>query len=166
MICSAHRLLDPMLAARARCVAKILFSVFGLAIPAAQAQDATKADAEPEAEQAELAPMCKTDLRLSGAVYNAKRPERSFALLETEASHNGWVYRIGSRIGAFELLEVAPRGALLRGPDGECRLQLVGDASAAHARARPTPRSKRPNRPSKPKKANKSEVVVIGSRSR
>jgi hypothetical protein len=151
---------------RPRCVATILLSVFCVATTPALAQDATKANAQAETDEAAFAPMCKTDLRLSGAVFNAKRPERSFALFETQASHNGWVYRIGARIGAFELVEVAPRGALLRGPEGECWLQLIGDPPSAHARAQPSPRSKRPNRPKKPKNAKKTDVVVIGSRSR
>lgn len=145
-------------------LAKILLSLFGFATPLALAQDSAAVSTQPEPDEAEVAPMCKTELRLSGAVYDPERPESSFAVFETQGS-SGWVYRVGARIGGFELLRVAPRGALLRGPEGECWLQLVGDTTTARARERPAPRSKRPARPKRAKTAKKSEVVVIGSRS-
>jgi hypothetical protein len=98
---------------------------------------------------------------LSGAVYNDRRPERSFAVVQDEGSKAGAVYRVGTWVQGFELVSVAPRGVLLRSEHGECWLRLVGDASP---RVAPTRRAQKPEtRGKKRPPAKRKEVAVIGS---
>jgi hypothetical protein len=75
---------------------------------------------EAETEEEQPIPMCKTELRLSGAVFDARRPEHSFAVLQAMPSRSGAVYRVGMWVAGYELVQVAPRGVLLRDRDGEC----------------------------------------------
>lgn len=135
-----------------------------LAPTRASAQEPAHASDDEEDEDA--APMCDTSLRLSGALYNAMRPERSMAVLQVDSKHPGSVYRVGTWVSGYELVTVAPRGALLRNDDGECWLQLVGDGSP---RSAPAPRPKKAQDRGKKKKGKKkpdkhSEVAVIGGR--
>ena len=56
----------------------------------------------------------QSNVRLSGTVYNSKRPERSLAILGIPSARRGTaVYRCGSRVGTYRLLEVRPRAVLL-----------------------------------------------------
>lgn len=118
----------------------------------------TNAEAE---EQDNAIPLCKTDLRLSGAVYNATRPERSFALFHVSSGHAGELYRVGMWVGTFEVLAVEPNGVLLRDRAGECRLPILADAGARHARAAPAHAARAPAKHGKPPK---SQVFVVGKR--
>ena len=100
---------------------------------------------EPDAD----VPACQTDLRLSGTVYDAREPDRSFAVFHVQPKRSGEVYRPGSWVGAFELLDVEPRGVLLRGEQGECWLRLLSTrapkatAPAAPANAPSSQRSRK-----------------------
>jgi hypothetical protein len=80
-----------------------------------------------------LLPRCKTDLRLSGTVYDVEHPDRSFAVFHLAPNTPGAVYRLGMGVGAFELVAVEPRGVVLRSADGECWMRLVG-APIDHSR--------------------------------
>lgn len=125
-------------------------------------QAPTPASSDP-AEEA-LMPACKTDLRLSGSVYNAEHPLRSMAVFEVPSSHASAVYRLGSRVGSYELIAVVPRGVILRSSDGECWLRLVGDPHETPVAAKPKPqpsKAKRSRSSSKNKQAG--AAVVIGS---
>jgi hypothetical protein len=117
--------------------------------------------ASPKGPSDEIIPLCKTDLRLSGAVYNARHPERSFALLQARANEPAGLVRVGSSMAGFQLLAIEPRGILLRNADGQCWLRLVGDPAAR------TRRASAPARPTKAKQAHRQKhngVVVIGRR--
>lgn len=104
--------------------------------------------------------MCKTDLRLSGTVYDDNYPERSFALFQ-QKEHAGAIYREGMWVLTYEIVVIEPRGVLLRDEQGECWLRLVGNPERSHAA--PPPRKnkgkkgKRAKKPAKPK-----GFVVIG----
>jgi hypothetical protein len=96
-----------------------------------------------KASNADTLPMCTTDARLSGAMYDATHPERSFALFKVGASRKGEVYRAGMRIGTFELIAIEPRGVLLRGPEGECWLRLVSSPDRPRRASTPPLKKKR-----------------------
>jgi hypothetical protein len=100
------------------------------------------------ADDDELVPACKTNIRLSGAVYDTARPERSLALFKLATNQRAGVYRAGMWVGSYELVAIEPRGVLLRNADGECWLRLVGDPDRARSVKAPPPRPK----PRKPKK--------------
>lgn len=113
---------------------------------ARDADDAAAAEGDEDLSEAELddddaasdippTPPCKTELRLSGTVYNAAAPERSMAMLHTKDDKRGAVYRAGAMVSEFEVMDVLPRGVLLRGAEGECWLRLKQDPHA-----RPPPR--------------------------
>jgi hypothetical protein len=87
-------------------------------------------------------PTCKTDARLSGAIYDARHPERSFALVQPRAGEKGAVYRAGMTIGIYELVAIEPRGVLLRSTEGECWLRLVGSPERA-TKTTPPPKKKK-----------------------
>lgn len=110
----------------------------------------------------QVIPACKTDLRLSGAVYDARHPERSFALVQFRKNERAGVVRVGSSLGAFQLVAIEPRGVLLSNAEGHCWLRLVGDPAARARPAPPPPRRAKAKR--SPKQKKKSEVVVIGRR--
>jgi hypothetical protein len=135
----------------------------GAAAAGAQAQSAvlTSTRAPQPADNDELIPVCKTDLRLSGSLYNSTRPKRSFAIFQVRPDRPGELYRAGMRVGAYELVAIEPRGVLLRDAHGECWLRLVGDPVArAHRAAVPPP----PAKPRRSPKAKASDVAVIGHR--
>jgi hypothetical protein len=98
-------------------------------------------------------------MRLSGAVYDATRPERSFALVQLRPKQPAEVCRTGAWVGTYELVAIEPRGILLRNAEGQCWLRLVGDPDPTRRVTAPPPKA----RASKKKNA-KSEVVVIGRR--
>lgn len=117
----------------------------------------------PKSEPAEeVVPTCKTDLRLSGAVYDTNHPERSFALVQYPKDMRAGVVRVGSTLGTYELIAIEPRGILLRSAAGECWLRLVGDPVARAKQPAAPPRREKASR--KPQQKNKSSVVVIGHR--
>jgi hypothetical protein len=118
--------------------------------------------ASPQEPSDDSVPLCKTELRLSGAVYNSRHPERSFALVQPRKNEPAGVVRVGSSLGGFQLLAIEPRGVLLRSADGECWLRLVGDPGARAAAAAP-PRHGKAKRAHKAKK-KKSQVLVVGHR--
>ena len=165
------------LAQRAWLTVLVLLCPWGAEQASAQ-QEVMTSTKPPEPEQEDALAMCKTeDLRLSGSVYDEERPERSFAVFEIPSSHSSSVYRVGARVGAFELVMVAPRGVMLRGGDGECWLRLVGEptsvrasSSRARAKAKAKAKAKRRSRKAKHKSKGKgkkdSHVVVIGSGAR
>lgn len=123
----------------------------------------------PEPDDEAVMAMCKTELRLSGAVYNPAKPERSFALFELSSNHHSAVYRVGSRVRRFELVTVAPRGVVLKDHEGECWLQLVGEPisgrrNVARAAARPKP-AKASKRARKGGNSKTSAIAIIGKSS-
>lgn len=69
----------------------------------------------------------QAEMRLSGTVYDNRRPERSLAILGSPAPRRSTaVYRCGSRIGAYRLLEVHPRAVLLSAEQGApCWLRMT-----------------------------------------
>jgi hypothetical protein len=118
--------------------------------------------APPKAEPSEeVIPLCKTDLRLSGAVFNARHPERSFALVQVRENEPAGLVRVGFSLSGFQLLAIEPRGILMRNADGRCWLRLTGDAAARTRRASSPPRRVTAKQAARHKK---SEVVVIGHR--
>jgi hypothetical protein len=124
-------------------------------------------DHEDEDETEDALEQCKIDLRLSGSVYDAADPEHSFAVLEVPSSHASAVYRVGARVGLYELVAILPRGAVLRNDDGECWLRLVGgpvDNRPVAAPAKPAkPKKKKGKRAGgKSKDSKASTVAVIG----
>lgn len=124
----------------------------------------------PEPAEESTTPACKTDLRLSGSVYDAEHPERSMAVFEVPSSHASAVYRLGSRVGSYELVAVLPRGVFLRGSGGECWLRLVGDPNATQRRVevKPQPQPKKAKRSkskAKSKEKKTGAAVVIGGAS-
>jgi hypothetical protein len=150
----------PASLARYGLLASVALTLAGAANGRAVAQEAALATSS--AADIDTAPTCTmTDTRLSGAVYDASRPERSFALVQHRAGQRGEVYRAGMSIGVYELVAIEPRGVLLRSADGECWLRLVGSPERALRASAPPPRKKK--RARKTDKA-KSEVVVIGRR--
>jgi len=116
--------------------------------------------APPEPDGEEPLPMCKTDIRLSGSVYDAARPERSFALFSVKPGVAGALYRAGMWVGDYELVTIEPRGVLLRNRDGVCSLRLVGDPIARANRPAAPP----PARERKAAKKKTSGAVVVGRR--
>jgi hypothetical protein len=110
----------------------------------------------------EVVPVCKTDLRLTGSVYDARHPERSFALVEVRKNERAGLVRAGSWVGNFQIVAIEPRGMLLRSTEGDCWLRLVGDPAARKHLPAPPPRPAKAKKKPPPKK--KSEVVVIGHR--
>lgn len=79
---------------------------------------------------------CAGSLRLVGSVVNATRPERSLAAVRIgSATH---LVRVGSNIGALELLALRPTRAYLRQADGVvCELPVaptMGAPTAASAK--------------------------------
>lgn len=126
--------------------------------PARAQQTVLASTKSPEPALENRIPTCQTDIRLSGAVYNGKHPERSFALVQFRSNAPSAVVRVGSVFGAFELVVIEPRGVLLRSSTGDCWLRLVGDPNA---RAQP-PRAQQAQK--RPKKHKKSDVAVIGRR--
>ncbi len=131
----------------------------------AEAQEVALASVTPpEPRSGEtVVPTCKTDLRLSGAVYDARHPERSFALVQLRKNERAGLVRVGSSLGSFELVAIEPRGILLRDTSGVCWLRLVGDPAARARQAAPPPRRAKAKK-APPKGKKKSEVVVIGHR--
>lgn len=127
-------------------------------IPKVELASTTQPATDPEPTP----PMCKTELRLSGAVYNATRPERSFAMFQLTSSQRSAVYRVGTWVSDYQVLEVAPRGVLLRDAQGECWMQLVGDTFGPARRQAVAKRSSKTARAKK--SAKRSQVVVVGSR--
>lgn len=99
---------------------------------------------EPE-EDTRLIP-CETELRLSGTFYNARRPERSFATFHVVSGHVGEVYRVGERVGPFEIVSVGPQAVVLDDGGPGCYLPLAGT---------PAPVKKSPAKPKKKKKKKK-----------
>ncbi|HEY2734011.1 MAG TPA: hypothetical protein VGI70_08500 [Polyangiales bacterium] len=84
-------------------------------------------------------PICQTEIRVSGTLYDATNPAHSFAMLQLDgADPRGAVYRVGSLIGAFVLIAVEPRGIRLRDERGDCWLRLVGASAPRSNRAAPT----------------------------
>jgi hypothetical protein len=139
--------------------------VCALAVAHARAQGTVLASADPPKSKSETAdeivPVCKTDLRLTGSVYDARHPERSFVLVQARSNAPAGVFRAGSWLGAFQIVAIEPRGMLLRNAEGDCWLRLVGDPAARKHLPAPPPR---PAKARKPPPKKKSEVVVIGHR--
>jgi hypothetical protein len=131
----------------------------------ADAQETVLASVTPPKpdDEGDVVPTCKTDFRLSGAVFDARHPERSFALVEVKKNERASLVRVGSWLGGFQILAVEPRGILLRDANGACWLRLVGDPAARGRQAPPPPPRRAEAKPAPPKQ-KKSEVVVIGHR--
>jgi hypothetical protein len=130
-----------------------------------QAQVLTSTIPPEPADESSVA-ACKTDLRLSGSVYNPEHPERSMAVFEVPSSHASAVYRLGARVGAFELVAVVPRGAILRSSEGECWLRLVGDPGGGQRQVavKPEPQRTKAKKTKRSKSSSKNTgaAVVIG----
>lgn len=133
--------------ARALAAASVCFAAArgGLAQPVVGSDDAPNPGDEPAAEApaAPLRPVeacegsMQDQIRLSGTIYDPKRPERSFAILGKRSESGTAVYRSGARIGTLELLEVHPRAVLLDSEEGApCWLRMT-----------PVNRSTQPERP-------------------
>lgn len=144
----------------APCVALVVCAVAACRARGQETVLASVASPEPE-PSAEVIPWCKTDVRLSGAVYNARHPERSFALVQVRKNEHAGLVRVGSSLGAFRILAIEPRGILLRSTDGQCWLRLVGDPTARATNAPPARRAKLNKQAARHKE---SGVVVIGRR--
>ena len=114
-------------------------------------------------DEEDVVPMCHNDLRLSGAVYNPRRPARSFAVVQLKEGQPGFVYRVGGWIGHYQLLAIEPRGVLLRDGEAECWLQLRG-APADTRRPKAKPRSKKKKRSARKAKKTSSVTVIGGSK--
>ena len=126
-------------------------------------------EADTEAEDSTAFALCKTDLRLSGAIYDSARPRRSFVVIQAPTDRAGTVYRVGMMIGGYRVVTVAPRGVMLRNDDGECWLRLVGEPSrggrtTTAVQAKPSKRAKKRARARASKKAK--DVAVIGGAAR
>lgn len=68
----------------------------------------------------------QAQIRLSGTVYDARRPDRSLAILGVQSSPATAVYRTGSRFGHLELLEVRTHAVLLSSEtDSPCWLKMT-----------------------------------------
>lgn len=76
-------------------------------------------------DQDEIIPACATEVRLSGTVYDAAHPERSFALLHLAPKGWGEVYREGASIRGLEIQTIEPEGVLMRGETGSCWLNIT-----------------------------------------
>jgi len=96
---------------------------------------------------------CQTALRLSGTFYNARKPERSFATFHVNDGHVGEVYRVGERVGPFEIVSVGPRGVVLDDGGPGCYLQLAGTQAPAKAPSKPAKEKAKPKKKAKPKSA-------------
>jgi hypothetical protein len=171
MKCSRHKLVLAMvqlLLSRPPWAFLLLLALWPLTsrVAVAQAQVLTSTKPREQTDESTVT-ACKTDLRLSGAVYNDQHPERSMAVFEVPTSHASAVYRLGSRVGLFELVAVVPRGVILRDSEGECWLRLVGDPNVSQrpAPVRPRPQPKKP-KSSKSKSKSKAKdtgaAIVIG----
>jgi len=109
----------------------------------APAQDSGVAPPKPDTCGAEF----QSRVRLSGTLYNARHPERSMAMLGAASSRETAVYRTGSSIGDYRLLEVRPRAVLLGTEhDSPCWLRM----------ARVSPRAPEPPRESRKKKSQRT----------
>lgn len=149
-----------------RLTAALLLSLCNDMGGSARAQsNETTTTTEPEAEDSTPLTLCKTDLRLSGAIYDSASPRRSFVVIQAPSDRAGTVYRVGMMIGGYRVVMVAPRGVMLRSDDGECWLRLVGEPSRGGrttAAVQPKPsKSAKKARARAPKKAE--DVAVIGS---
>src|SRR5262245_61782332 len=81
---------------------------------------------------------CPADLQaqvlLHGTLYNARRPERSLAILGTPDDRAGAVYRGGAQLGGVTLLAVYPRAVSVMPSAGPpCLLRMARIAAAAPA---------------------------------
>ncbi|HET8934207.1 MAG TPA: hypothetical protein VFN67_12230, partial [Polyangiales bacterium] len=63
----------------------------------------------------------------SGTFFDERSPERSFASFHVRAERpGGEVYKVGQRVGAFEILSVEPRLVVLDDGGAGCYLKLAG----------------------------------------
>jgi hypothetical protein len=143
-------------------VSLLILSTLAVRTAFAQAQVLTSTKPPDPADESTIA-ACKTDLRLSGSVYDAKNPERSLAVFEVPSSHASAVYRLGSRAGLYELVAVVPRGVILRSSEGECWLRLVSDPNGNQHSVAVKPKPPQPKKPKQSRStAKKAAAVVIG----
>ena len=143
------------------------FMLYGPAAAAAQEHvlTSTTAPAPESAKERETTPICKTELRLSGTVYDENYPERSFALFQLKPNHAGELYREGMWVLTYEVLAIEPRGVLLRDSQGECWLRLIGNpAERAKAAAPPRPQRNKGKKGKGGKKGQPKGFVVVGKR--
>jgi general secretion pathway protein C len=120
----------------------------------------------PDFQQPPPLELCKTDLRLSGTVYDARHPERSFAMFHVRAERSGEVYRVGERVGAFGLRYVWERTVVLDDGAAGCYLKLAGAPAPAPRAAKPA--KKKPAKKKKetaPTPAFSKEELDTGIRS-
>jgi general secretion pathway protein C len=89
--------------------------------------------------------VCQTDVRLSGTMYDARHPERSFAMFHVRAERSGEVYRVGERVAAFAIVSVGERTVVLDDGKSGCYLKLAGAPA-------PAPRAPKPAKTKAPKK--------------
>jgi general secretion pathway protein C len=92
---------------------------------------------------------------LSGTFFDERSPERSFASFHVRAERpGGEVYKVGQRVGAFEILSVEPRLVVLDDGGAGCYLKLAG-ASVPPPAAPAPKRSKKKRSAKEEKKAEK-----------
>jgi len=72
-------------------------------------------------------PEMQAHIRVTGTVYDARRPERSMAMLGPASAPTTALYRPGSKYGQLEILEVRPHAVLLSGDreDSPCWLRMM-----------------------------------------
>jgi hypothetical protein len=130
------------------CLATCLVTAVALAQEADEESDALLADNadnhrdDPEAKEGEreyiagppavnrpgpCQPEMQAHIRVTGTVYDARRPERSMAMLGAASSPTTALYRPGSKYGQLEILEVRPHAVLLSGDreDSPCWLRMM-----------------------------------------
>lgn len=94
------------------------------------------------------AELCETEIRITGALFDAQHPERSQVMLRPAPGQRSGVYRPGMTINQYRLQAIEPRAVLLAQGGETCWLRMVpGVRARAPSAAAPSPEKReRPKR--------------------
>ncbi len=99
---------------------------------------ATRALARPSAPAPKPEPVpvkaCDASVGIAASIYDARHPERSFAMLTTQVTPQAALYRHGDWIGAHRVLAIHPRAVMLETAGETCWLRMTPRKHAAPAK--------------------------------